>query len=172
MNIFFLDIDGVFIPRRAYSLPWQTRPLVTRFDPCVVGNINRLARKYDVQFVIHSSWLRAAAIVLKNEGHASVKQYMINQGLEDYFHEDHEARWRFSGTRWLAIREWLDDHPNVQNFWIWEDDACPVHYEPDFKASHVLCDFDEGPSMDQFMQVEHELATRGVPRRVVLETEA
>ena len=172
MNIFFFDIDGVFIPARAYSMPGQTKPLVTKFDPCVVGMVNRLADKFDIQFVIHSSWVRAATLVLQEMyGHNSVKQHMLNEGVKDYFHKDHLALWRFSGTRWFAIEEWLDDHPEVENYWIFEDEQCPIHYDFHRDGHHVWCDFDEGPTFMQMQELESKLIEAGVPRRVLLETE-
>lgn len=55
MRILFLDIDGVFIPQRAYLMADQTKPYVMKFCPSVVGMVNDIAKQTDCQFVIHSS---------------------------------------------------------------------------------------------------------------------
>lgn len=163
MNIFFFDIDGVFIPSRAFHLPWQTLPLVSRFDPCVVGMVNHLAKKFDVQFVVHSSWIRAEAIVLEKTGAKDIKEHFINEGVLDFFHEDFRADWgRYD--RWAGIQMWLDAHKDVENFWILEDDMCP-HFRPELKKHHIHTEYETGLSFDQMLQIEHEMLKAGVPSR-------
>lgn len=155
--ILFLDIDGVLLPRRMYDAPGQTRPLVTKFDPGVVGMLNRLGEDVGARFVIHSSWLQSTL-----HGKASVKDHMIDEGLKaEYFHEDHSCLYRFSGTRWTAIRDWLGDHPEVGplDYWILEDEPHP--YLNDGQAGEnqinlnriIQTDFDEGLTWAQFMRI-------------------
>ena len=126
MNIIFLDIDGVLLPDRAKFLPNQTKPYLTVFDPCAVGIINRICKETDALLVIHISWLRATALVGQHcvPSVTSVEEHMINQGLNaDYFHDDSEALWRFSGTRWQAISDWLNDH-NPDAWVALDDEVC------------------------------------------------
>lgn len=157
--ILFLDIDGVLIPRRMYDAPNQTRPLVTVFDPGVVGMLNTLARECGAQFVIHSSWLRSNfAFISAKCGCTDVKQHMICQGLDaDAFHKDHSCQYRFSGTRWTAICDWLEDHPEVTNldYWIIEDEPHP-YYDGVSRLNLnriIQTDFDEGLTWKQFQSI-------------------
>jgi len=155
--ILFLDIDGVLLPRRMYDAPGQTRPLVTKFDPGVVGMLNTLGRERGAQFVIHSSWLRSS-FGLETAGAKTVKEHMVNQGLKaEYFHEDDSCFYRFSGTRWHAICDWLADHPEVGplDYWILEDEPHP-YYDgvSNINLNRIIqTDFDEGLTYAQFMQI-------------------
>lgn len=157
MKILFLDIDGVFIPERAYYMATQTRPIVKTFDPCVVGMVNRICKDTGAQLVIHSSWVRTALHEVP-----SVLEHMIEQGLlREYFHEDHTAKYRFSGDRWLAITDWLDDHlDDVEAWCVLDDDLVPrdwsVLREVD-RGLVIQTDFDEGLTLRQFHEVRNHL---------------
>lgn len=150
--IIFLDIDGVLLPHRAYYLPNQTKPFVKTFDPCAVSLINMICEKTGAELVIHSSWLRTTL-----HGEESVKAHMVKQGIkEEYFHKDDSCKYRFSGTRWFAIEEWLLDHPEVSDYWIIDDEPLPYGYKDTFVDGRVITtDFDEGI---QFKHVEMILA--------------
>lgn len=158
-KVLFLDIDGVFIPRRMYNAPLQTRPLVTVFDPGVVGMVNTLAEECGYKFVIHSSWLRTSLQFLQAKGGAdNVKDHMISQGLKaEYFHEDNSCLYRFSGTRWTAIHDWLLDHPEVSDYWILEDEPMPFGYDENLRKDRVMTtDFNEGLTWEQFLEIRYD----------------
>ena len=154
--ILFLDIDGVLLPGRAYCLSCQTKPMVTQFDPCVVGMLNKLG-SLGAKFVIHSSWLRIGVDMLntycQTDDIKDVKEHMVQQGLlEKYFHEDHSVAYRFSGTRWLAITEWLDRHPEITDYRILEDEAYPGEYGLNYDWI-VQTEFNEGLTFNQYMNL-------------------
>lgn len=154
-KILFLDIDGVLIPRRVYDMPGQTKPLVTVFDPGVVGMLNTLARECGYKFVIHSSWVRSNFALHTAGNCKTVKDHMVNQGLlSEYFHEDAHCIYRFSGTRWTAIIEWLQDNPEVTrtDYWIIEDEPMPLGTQLN-SARVITTDFDEGLTYRQFRQI-------------------
>jgi hypothetical protein len=138
-KILFLDIDGVILPNRAAYLPNQT-PLWTVFDPCAVHMINHICKVTSAKIAIHSSWVRAQALVSANcvPSVDTVKDHMVNQGINaDYFHVDAHCYYRFSGTRWNAIYDWLCDHNTVTRWVALDDELCPF---PD----GLLTDFDGG----------------------------
>lgn len=155
-RILFLDIDGVFIPARSYFMATQTKPLVTTFDPCVVGMVNKLCHDLKIKLVIHSSWLRTSL-----HGKASVIDHMVEQGLKKgHFHADHDAQWRFSGTRWLAITEWLDQHPETKQWWALDDEV-PTRMQRDMLLEKpggriITTDFDEGVTMNDYNSIRKD----------------
>lgn len=154
-KVLFLDIDGVLLPRRMYNAPNQTRPLVTVFDPGVVGMVNTLAKECGYKFVIHSSWLRSS--VLGSMGITDVKSHMVSQGLKkEYFHEDHSCLYRFSGTRWHAILDWLEEHPEVEDYWILEDEPCHGYDWSVLKQDRIMTtEFNEGLTYNQFCEIRY-----------------
>ncbi len=158
MKILFLDIDGVFIPGRAYYMAHQSKPIVTEFDPCVVGMVNRIAETTGARFVIHSSWLRSSLQFLSasfDGDTPTVHEWMIRQGLKErYFHEDHSCKYRFSGTRWDAIYDWNESHPEVEEYRILEDETPPRNIVNNDWV--VTTDFDEGLTMKQHLQILKE----------------
>src|SRR5258706_10618505 len=117
-KIIFLDFDGVMIPERAYWLDGQTRP-VTKFDPVAVSLINRLCKKTSAKIVIVSSWRRTVL----NEVPSDLKQHLIEQGIQEKFiHEDHSCPYKFTSSKYSDVSFWLDDHPEVEEHIIIDDD--------------------------------------------------
>lgn len=150
-KIIFLDIDGPVLPGRAYSLPWQTKPIVKAFDPCSVALLNSLCRETGFKVVIHSSWLCAWKDGV--DGPGSVHDHCINEGiLAENFHEDHSCN-PDSYYRYGRIDEWLARHPETEDFVVLDD------VSPDNGWPHIdkfkLIDFDEGITM----KVYHEILT-------------
>lgn len=144
--ILFLDIDGVLLPGRAYYMASQTDPEVSRFDPCVVGMINRLCVELDARVVVHSNWRRTY------EG--SLRQHFIAEGIgPHHLHEHVLCPMKFSSTRWHDICAWLEMHPEVspEDFFILEDEECPPGWQHADRV--VRCDFDEGLTVAQFLQI-------------------
>jgi len=159
-RVLFLDIDGVFIPARVYMMEGQTKPIVTTFCPSVVGMVNDICKVTGAKLVIHSSWLRSSLqfMALFNDGdEPSTHEWMIKQGLKaEYFHEDHSAKWRFSGTRWLAIQEWLDHHPDVTDYFILEDEPVDYHYRDIYKDRAITTQFEEGLTYANYTRILEE----------------
>ncbi len=159
-KILFLDIDGVFIPFRAYFMAHQTRSVVRAFDPCVVGMVNAICRDTGAKLVIHSSWIRSSFHEIDPncemlDTKYPVMQHMINQGLKaEYFHEIAECKYRWSGNRWIAITDWLYDAEDrgefIEDYFILEDEDQP--YGADFK-NHIHTDFEGGLSVEHYFQI-------------------
>lgn len=165
-KILFLDIDGVFIPRRAYFMAHQSKPIVSEFDPCVVGMVNDICKRTGAKLVIHSSWLRSSLSFLSHKFDGqdpTVKNWMVRQGLkEEYFHEDCEAKWRMSGHRWLAIADWLTDHEGqVEDYRILEDEHMLPGYVVPSKV--VQTAFDEGLLTEHYTAICIDF---GVPKEI------
>lgn len=156
--ILFLDIDGVLIPGRAYFMPQQTQPLVAKFDPCVVGMVNRLCRDFDCRVVIHSNW-RGTEERRVAKGMAGLDAHFVAEGiLPQYMHADPLCPISSSRDRWTDICGWLINHPEVKQhgkFFIIEDTAPPDNW---VYAEHVVrTDFDEGLTVSQYMDIRKAL---------------
>lgn len=151
-KVIFLDIDGVLLPGRAYYAAYQTKPLVTIFDPCVVGMLNHIAEKKDYKFVLHSNWRRTEPRRIER-GLGTLKEYFVEQGiLPEYLHEDFMCPMKLSSTRWDDILFWLDAHPDVVDYWIIEDEKCPdLGRWADGRV--IQTDFDEGLTVAQMFQI-------------------
>lgn len=156
MRILFLDIDGVLLPQRMYLAANQTKPIVTVFDPGIVGMLNTLAQDYGWRFVIHSSWLRTSF-----HGKPSVYEHMIEQGLKrEFFHDTHSCLYAFTGTRWLAIADWLDDH-EVEDYFILDDESLPWAGYEHFKDKLIQTDFCEGFTWSDFQRLQDYSEEKG-----------
>ena len=51
-----------------------------------------------------------------------LRDYLKSVGLTAKFHNDWKTSSRFTGSRGIEIRDWLDDHPEITN-WIAIDDS-------------------------------------------------
>jgi hypothetical protein len=151
-RVLFLDIDGPMIPIRAYTMPGQTRPIVTKFDPCAVGFVNRACFKQGRQIVLHTSWIRTGFWKPNIDGPGDVHDHCISQGIEaELFHEDaycnREIHWRYD-----RIDEWLSRHPEVDDYVILDDVNCPDEW--DKKAHLLLVDEGNGLLMSDFNKMQ------------------
>lgn len=152
--IFFCDIDGVLIPGRAYYMPGQTWPLVSKFDPCVVGMVNRLCRDLGGKVVIHSNW-RGTEGRRVERGMQGLAEHFVQQGIQrEYMHKDALCPTQMGGRdRWADILLWLQAHPEVgpEDFWVLEDTQPPADW-PHVRRV-VQTDFDEGLTVQQYLDI-------------------
>jgi hypothetical protein len=153
--ILFCDIDGVLLPGRAYFMASQTAPIQLRFDPCVVGMVNRLCKDFNGQVVIHSNW-RNTEFRRERLGSMALQEYFVEQGIRpEYMHAMPQCPKHSGGSdRWHDIQCWLDAHPEVeaaQDFWILEDTAPPADWAHASRV--VLCNFDEGLTVSQYLDI-------------------
>jgi hypothetical protein len=132
-------------------MPGQTKEYVTKFDPCAVGLVNKLCKDAGAKIVVHSSWRKFHFDNVAGLEGGSIKSHMMAQGLEEeYFHEDLLCPFRFSSSRWHDINEWLEDHEEVSEYVILEDEAIPYGLEERFKPFVVQVHFDEGLTWANF----------------------
>lgn len=138
-------------------LPNQTEPIVTTFDPCAVSMVNEACLKQNRRIVLHTSWIRTGFWKFGVHGPGDVHDHCISQGiLPELFHKDlyccRETPWRYD-----RINKWLIDHPEVDDYFILDDEP-DIHYltgEPSDKHKNhlILTDFDEGITMRIFRKI-------------------
>jgi len=116
MKIIFLDIDGVLNSADYYKKVAKKGKDWNRFNPLAVEIIKRLVVEFNSEIVITSSWRFGAVKELKNE--------LIKSGLIKHLHKD----WKTpvihpsSQSRGNEIRTWLENHKQVDNYIIIDDD--------------------------------------------------
>ena len=146
-RVLFLDIDGPLIPQRAYTMPGQTKPYVTKFDPCAVGFINNACRKQKRKIVLHSSWICTSFISDYIKG--DVVDHCVDQGIDkDLFHDtpycDRDQQDRYA----RVIKRVNDD--SIKDFVILDDEDTQ---NPFLKSHLILVDFDQGMTMKDFYRL-------------------
>lgn len=125
MKVIFLDIDGVlnseqFWENRTQSFRYtaalnegktkdQVR-VIANIDPQAVALLNQLVKQTDAEIVVSSTW-RSDWNIQYLLRYAGVEKYMY--GITPFSKDRH---------RGTEIKEWLDDHPEVTNYVILDDD--------------------------------------------------
>lgn len=145
-RILFLDFDGVMIPTRAYWLEGQTRP-VTKFDPCAVSLLNKVCEENDLKIVLVTSWRRTVLGQIPED----LKKHCINNGIkEEFIHEDYQCPWKFTSSKYNDVNFWLENHPEVKDYIIVDDD---LDDEYGHKGKIIVPVFDEGLNYDIYLKV-------------------
>lgn len=122
MNIIFLDIDGVLISDRDLGLSKGSDKFKFAhvFSPFATDLISQLATDADATFVISSSWASLGKDVLF--------EHLQSQGIDTKrIHKDWNTPRRFTSSRIHNINMWLDDHPEITNYVIIDDDGSIRH---------------------------------------------
>jgi hypothetical protein len=111
MKIIFLDIDGVL---NSKNYEYSDRYIRDALDPLAVARLNKITDATNAKIVISSAWRTpfefdkdSLFYLLKEEG---ITGEMID--ITPIF---------TSCLRWDEIKDWLEDHPTVENFVILDD---------------------------------------------------
>lgn len=152
-NIIFLDFDGPLLPARTYFMQdskGQNLMGGKYLDTVAVRMINRLCADTKAKVVISSVW-RSFGF---DEVTKTLKEAEFNLSN---LHSD----WRLSlpiGHRSDKIKEWLENHPEVEKY-ICIDDECI--------KGHPLCrvTFEDGFLSEHYFQVQEHF---GIFKRVLV----
>lgn len=114
-KVIFLDIDGPMIPA-SYFLVDNMASWNRRFPSTTVAVINRLCERTGAKVVFNTTHN------LPFEGVDDIDVALEKQGLDrDYIHAT-DLQTKYPGLeRDLAVKEWLDRHPEVTR-WVALDD--------------------------------------------------
>lgn len=121
MKVIFLDIDGVLVTRNSIIYQYLNFPDDTdiRFSKKAVKNLNKLIRLTKAKIVISSTWrlfhsLEELKNIIKKQGirgeiisTTSVEKATIEEGI----------------PRGQKISDWLEQHPEVEQYVIIDDDV-------------------------------------------------
>jgi len=132
-KVLFLDFDGPMIPRRAYYLPKQTL-IVSKFDPVAVALLNSVLDETGAKLVISSTWGK--------QGKDIVKPTLEENGISwNRVHEDWVTPRKFSSTREMEIKMWLDKHRDITHWASLDDENLELD------GRNVKVSFDDGVQM-------------------------
>jgi len=114
MKIIFLDIDGVLNSEIYYRSVDRTAKDWSRFDPTTVDLIKKLVNEFFAQIVISSTWRFGAVQLLNSE--------LKKSGLIKYLYKDWKTPQGYPPSKGKEIKEWLDQHTNISEYVIIDDD--------------------------------------------------
>lgn len=126
MKILFLDFDGVITTLKTR---WK-------IDMDKIKIINDICDKTDGKIVVTSSWRIGYANVVA-AFHESLKQYFIKNQYLDHFKDSFDKfisnivgmTESFGGLRGDEIKFYMNEHPDVENYVILDDDSDMCDYQ-------------------------------------------
>jgi hypothetical protein len=139
MNIIFLDIDGVIATARSHLGHGKYGGSMVDFDPMVAGMIIRLCTKYNAKIVITSTWRLNIKDLMRTGDYRKDRLYnqLYITGLLEYLHHDWKTP-ELDGVRGEdvirghEIQAWLDQHVDVSNYVILDDDSDMLEHQLKF----------------------------------------
>jgi hypothetical protein len=114
MKIIFLDIDGVMNSESYYKTINTKQKIWSRFNPVSVNIVTKLVQEFDARIVISSLWRFAMKKELSKE--------LNSNGLINFLHNDWSTPVIKPSHRGKEIKLWLDLHPEIRDFLIFDDD--------------------------------------------------
>lgn len=161
MNILFLDLDGVLNSERSFigghfnvltaheelsDDPYWKKITKLTIDPVAVALVNRVCTKCDVKIVVSST----------HRMHFPDDENKLSL-MKDYFeclgiYPDLVIDWtpRLHVARGIEIQDWLNRHPEVNNYVILDDDSDML---PEQKEFFVHCDGRLGVSSANYFEM-------------------
>jgi hypothetical protein len=157
--IFFLDMDGVLNTARVcLTHPKDTiHNMYGRIDPICVNFINKWAAiikdeyNVDTEIVLSSTWRG------RHDESGTLDMMFGAMGLQPFVHKDFKTRRTgmtidgVSDIRGFQIRDWLNDHPEVKNWIIIDDDS---DFTEEQKPRHIHTDVNNGILFEHHLQFE------------------
>lgn len=121
-KVIFLDFDGVL--NSAASFLWEKRKKTVRISdtlsPICCSNFQMiLERDSDIKIVISSTWRKLHTM-------QELKNILNSYGVDPSRVIDFTPA-VFSGDRGHEIKLWLEDHPNVEQYVILDDDPTAIN---------------------------------------------
>lgn len=135
MNIIFLDIDGVLCNHEQWNVKVHGRNKVTElhhFEFAAVQLLNEFATKNNAKVVISSTWRTVGLELLRKhfilEG-CTVdiidETPFLTEGRDEAFMRGADMEtWHYKPVqRGDEIKDWLDRHPEVKSFVVFDDNS-------------------------------------------------
>lgn len=128
-RVIFLDMDGVLCTPRACFAHGQAG-LQRYLDPVGIDFLNRFTKVTKSHIVVSSSWRTlfdefAFRTLLMTAGYTGT--FKKDWKTVDHFKQTNSGLWLAPGdgkaTRPNEIQEWLNNHPEVTDYQIWDDDS-------------------------------------------------
>lgn len=127
MKIIFLDIDGVLNSKKYEDANYSSFLHRDSFDPAAVARLNKITDLTKAKIVVSSAW-RVSFEFDKETFFYMLREEGLTGELLDI------TPIFTSCLRWQEIRDWLDDHPEVESFVILDD----MDYMGDLQSHLVM----------------------------------
>ena len=142
MRVLFLDIDGVLDSvRSAVALDKYphnlSRRSLKKFDWVAIGLVRKLCAECNVEIVLSSVWRHGFSC----EDMSKALQLPIK----------YKTGTTRAGVRGVEIQEWLNSHPEVENYAIVDDDSDMLGTQ---KPHFVQTSFEDGLSYNNYLQLK------------------
>lgn len=133
MKVLFLDFDGVLNSQNYYRSMKNHQQKYSMFDeradldPFAIGFLNQLLHDLpDLRIVVSSAWRigRTTEQLSKLLEDVGVHPGRVIDRTKDVSERGYERGWE--------IQDWLDEHPEVKEFAIVDDDSDMVHLRDRF----------------------------------------
>ena len=149
MKIIFLDIDGV-MNSEVYHRSLNTKKKGwRRFEPEAVKMIKKLVEEFNAKIVVSSLW----RFVAKKELVTELKE----TELINHLHIDWKTPIIEPGHRGREIKLWLDEHPEIKEFVILDDDSDVLEL---FSDKFVRTDYYDGLQAEHYYKAREILETK------------
>jgi len=112
-TILFLDIDGVLNSKLYFKNSFNPDENHSRFDAYSVYLLKKLVEEFSLKIVITSHWRSGMVEKLMSE--------LKRNELISYLHKDSFTPILRSAQRGTEIKEWLDAHPEINEYIIIDD---------------------------------------------------
>ena len=128
-RVIFLDMDGVLCTPRA-CLAHGQKGLNRYLDPIGIDFLNRFTKASNSMIVVSSTWRTlfddfAFKTLMATAGYTG--RYKKDWKTPDFFKQTNSGLWMAPGdgkaTRPIEIQEWLNNHLEVGEYLIFDDDS-------------------------------------------------
>lgn len=122
--VVFLDIDGVFTSERIQTTACIDYQMWSKFDPVAIGMMNWIHLRYDVDFVLITSWKNHIRTEDSHYYHWIVTAFYNAGFLGNFPFDDWKTNPENSRDfkdRAYEIKQFLIDHPEYEDFIIFDD---------------------------------------------------
>ena len=138
MKVAFLDFDGVFTATHRCWLAGN------EYDSYSAKIISKVLTDYDYKIVVSSTWR-----ILHDDYELSKFLKIMGFSSKLFFMKNFSTP-RLPGIRGVEIKDWLDRHPEVEDYIIIDDDSDML---PEQMDHLILCDGREGFGARNYFQV-------------------
>ena len=150
MSVIFLDFDGPIFPEKIHLFPQNQgkmtkdtclklnlHPYVSYWyaDPFAIAILNELKKVKPYQLVISSSWAED-----RLHDKSQIESLFKINGLNYDFHLDWRTPRNPELVRHEQIEQWLNNHPEVKNYFIFDDtkSAPDLFFDKTYKTTKIL----------------------------------
>lgn len=120
MKVLFLDIDGVVNSKQTLLTHPKGTPL--GIDPELAFKVGKIILDTDCKVVLSSSWRNHPDGVDEVKARVYPEIYGVTPNIK-------------GGFRGSEVRAWLDEHPEVTEYAILDDDSDFYDYQPLFQTT-------------------------------------